>query len=502
MPIRAAEAALGTDRRPPTRSGRRHALRTPASLAPLLLLSVFLLPARADDWKDGRNDRHDRAVAALEEAARAAARPTGVALRHGDVRVVADLARVDVVLEIKNTTRTRTEWSRSFGIDDAAELIGAALERATGPRVAAQTMTLESARRMYGEITRPPPVRRSTPWPRRDPLRVERPSDGRLDVVVTPLDPGEVVRVHLDFVTPLRGRGARRAYRDVIDADLGSEVASRRATPTAPDRAPAPRSPLLLSIETDWLVRPGGLTVDAAPIGMVAAGSAGGVLRFVGASAGPADVPTLPFRTPREDAGAGAIAVPGGGLLSRVVVWRFDPRAFLAAHDLEAPAGATLRLLRRTGSTSRIAPFTFGPADAPLPVTARLGAGAQTLRYGVEVRDAAGKTIRTIEVEAPVEEPSLSPDLEGAILGWHRAALVRRVLAWAKGAPEREARALAFAVDEGVLVGGTAGLAVPEAELRAAPRRSRSEYRHDGSPLGAQHGEADFKGPPWGSLDD
>ncbi|MFV1959392.1 MAG: hypothetical protein ACC662_08265, partial [Planctomycetota bacterium] len=181
----------------------------------------------------------------------------------------------------------------------------------------------------------------------------------------------------------------------------------------------------------------------------------------------------------------------------------FDPIDFLREHDLDVGREATLRILRRPGSTSRIVPWVFQADGEPLPVTARLFAHSRDLRYAVEVRAPSGEVLSTIEVSRPVRRARLDQKLQGAITGWHRAALVQRVLAWATRDPgRRNVQALDYAVDLGVLVEGTAALAVPRGEMRRLSRRNRTRYRQDGSPLGAPNHEADSHWPPAGSMDE
>jgi hypothetical protein len=74
--------------------------------------------------------------------------------------------------------------------------------------------------------------------------------------------------------------------------------------------------------------------------------------------------------------------------------------------------------------------------------------------------------------------------------------LARRALDAAGDDPARAAAAVAFAVDAGVLLPGTAALAVPERERAGLVAESRRTYRTDGARLGAPDGEADLKSPP------
>ena len=475
-------------------------------LLTLLVALAPLVPARADDWPGARGDRLEQALRDLERGRAPATleSPSArVELGHGDVTLVEDLARVDLTLEIVSRVDRDEAWQRTFEIDPQAEVVGASLRRGTASPIHARTLTVADARRIYGEVITPRAPRTPLPW-RKDPLRVERTARGRLAVSVWPIGPGETVRVRLEFVTPLRGRGLRRDYRDVIQGDLGESAPGPGAPGAAPvvtegDLLPAPA--LSFAVKTDWVVSPGSLELAAAPIGMKAAGRAAGKLRFVGAPGGPDRVPTIPFRAPR--APRAALAVPGAGLDAHVALWHFDPIDFLQSHGIEVPREATLRLLREAGSTSRIAPWTFGADGDPLPVTAKLMPESETLRYRVEVSLPSGEVVAVVPVEHPVFRERLGTAREGAITGWHRASLVRRVLDWADEDPEaRTARAIDYAVDLGVLVQGTAALAVPRAELRRVSLRSRKQYHHDGAALGAPRREADLKWPPPGSMDE
>ncbi|MFV1958799.1 MAG: hypothetical protein ACC662_05230, partial [Planctomycetota bacterium] len=306
-----------------------------ALLVPLGLPGA-LRPAGPDDWPDARQERVEKALQDAAREARAAPRRPLVALRHGDVRLVAGLARVDVVLVIRNDGSAPLAWQRAFEVDPGAEVVGASLRRGAGEAVAARTLTLAQARAYYREVLRP----RTRTLPRRppsgDPLRVERTRRNRLDVSVWPVAAGETVQVDLTFVTPLLGRGSRRAYSDVIQGDMGPDTpgpAAPNPTPvvTPPDRWPA--SAVALAMDTDWIVRSGALRLVGTPVGMTPAGRIGDAMRFVAAAPRRDRIPTLPFATPETS--PGALAVPGGGLGSRVAIWRFVPIGFLRKHDLD-----------------------------------------------------------------------------------------------------------------------------------------------------------------------
>jgi hypothetical protein len=358
----------------------------------------------------------------------------------------------------------------------------------------AQTLTIPDARRIYGEVRNPRPTRtRRVPRRRGDPLRVERPSRERLDIVVWPIAPGETVRVGLTFVSPLRGRGVRRTYVDPIQGDLGPSPRNGAPVTTEPDMQ---RRAYWASMDASWLIDTGSLVPSGQPTGMIPAGKAGGLLHYRGPSTPGYDSrPTLPLRDP--DASKEAIAVVGGGLGTRVAVFHLDPVAFLEEHDLpKVSPDCSLRLRKRSGSTSRIAPWILPITGAPQPVTARLFADSSSLRYAVEVLNPEGDVLHRVEVDRPVRRLKLDADRTGAITGWHRAALAARVRDWAGSNQVRVRKALAYAVDLGVLTAGTAALAVPPAERRRLRLRSRRQYFQDGAPLGAQGREADFRAPP------
>lgn len=478
----------------------KRASRIPFFVLVTALMAVLAAPLGADDWEDARRDKLEEAVRTLEIAEIAKqqgeqVRNGLVSLRHGMVTLVADLARVDLTLEILNASTAPMEWRRSFRIDPLAEVIGASLARGADPAITAQTLTLADARRIYGEIRSPRPTR-TRPARRRggDPLRVERPTRDRIDVVVWPIAPGETVRIALDFVTPLRGRGDQRTYVDPIQGDLGSGSPPQQAVTTEPDIRD---TQILAAMDVHWVFDTGDLVLAGTPTGMVPAGAAGGRLHFREAEGRDrvAD-PSLPLRIPRPT--HTAFAVPSGSIGTRVAVWHFDPIAFLEEHDLtsEVSPDSRLRLVRRPGSTSRIAPWTFDVTDGPRPVTARLLRRSPDLHYAVEVVGPKGNVLHVVEIRRPVVRTRLDRDREGAITGWHRAALAARVIQWAGSKKVRQQQALDFAVDLGVLTAGTAALAVPENERRGLSRRSRSQYAQDGAPLGAQRREADLESPP------
>jgi hypothetical protein len=197
------------------------------------------------------------------------------------------------------------------------------------------------------------------------------------------------------------------------------------------------------------------------------------------------------FSVPRGD--RRSIAVRGGGFGTRIALWRFDPRAFLEANGIEARHDVRLRLVGARG-THRVAPDLFAGTDAAAPVSARLLPTQEDATLSVEVTDPRKGGVATIPVSTAVERTALDEPLEDAVIAWHLSRLARRALAWAGGDAWRRGVAVAFAVDAGVLVPGTAALAVPENEQRWLPRPSRRQYLRDGALLG----DTDWVSPPSG----
>lgn len=423
-----------------------------------------------------------------------------VTLHHGSVHLVAGLARVDLTLEVQNVGGQPMEWTRTYAMDPAAEVIGAVLKRANENPTIARTLTLPDARRIYAEVRTPPPSRPSVPPGRRDPLRVERTQRDRLQIAIWPIAAGETIRAELTFVTPLRGQGARRTYMDVMGGPGTDDSPTTLNRPSRENPQPS-RPDVFVAEQAEWLVNPGEFVLaSAAPTGMTLQGEAGGLLHFTGQAATESETarPTVPFLKRTLD--REALLVPGGGFGAYLATWRFNPQAFLRARGFELREDLIVRLVARKGSTQRIAPHVFGAKDEARPVTARVKRGIDEVRYGIEIVDQEGMVIESYEQTLPTRTEKLDPILVGAVTGWHRAALVRRVFSWAGPDASLRQRALTFAVDMGVLVPGTAALAVPPTERRRLSRGSRQLYDNDGVPLGAQHREADFKSVPKGAL--
>jgi|GEM_PF-6921865 len=454
-----------------------------------LALGLLPLSAHADEGDPtdvGLKDAVDRATNPSRDEAPAL--PIRVGLRVGEARFVRDLARVDVTLEATNTTTGVLEWERVFPMDPGAELIGCSLQRAGGIALAARTLTFEDGRRIYDETVRPRPTNPTG----KDPLRVERETDGALRVLVFPLAAGETVRVKLSFVTSLADRGHRRSFHDPLWLDAPPRT--RGQVPTAPSTGTL----------TTLLVEPGSLAFDRTDGGLVSAGlvsQQGGGERLL-FRAGNAAEAGLQAHV-RFSAPAGtlpALTVPGGGLGTQVAYWHMDPAAFLAERGITSvPAGAKLRLTGRGGYTQRVVPAEIAADGRAVTLTARLIPQAGEVTFDAEL--VLEDRVERFPVTLKTERADADADLIDAVTGWYRARLARHVLAWAAQDPAaRHAKAVAYAVDLGVLLPGTCALAMPRAEQRTLSPESRRTYRRDGTEVGSPGGEADWVPPPAGSI--
>lgn len=465
----------------------------------LLGLALVAAPmaVRADE-SDPIDDALKAKVAEAQAARERAVRPPDgvvVGLRLGEARFARELARVDVTLEATNSNAGEIEWERTFPMDPKAEVIRCSLQRGNGVELVARTLTFEDGRRLYGEASgRPAPV----PARGRDPLRVERQRPEELRVTVFPMAPSETVRVRLAFVTPLEGTGRNRVYSDPVWLENGpaERVQSRRRDTTPPNASEFTRTPSWVTLTT-LLVEPGGLAYDRALPGMLAAPSAGTRLAFrpehvayAGSRA------RVAFRAP--EGALPALAVRGGGLGTRVAVWRFDPVDFLATRGLTATPEAQLKVVGLGGFTQRVVPGFLETGAPAQTMAARVLSGAEAVTYTVEVETTEG--VRRIECTEPIARADVTEDLLDAVTAWHRARLARHVISWAGADPLKVAKAVAYAVDLGVLLPGTAALAIPEDEMRRLSRESRRTYRRDGALLGSPNGESDMIPPPEGSI--
>lgn len=449
--------------------------------------------ARADDADPtdvGLGARVRERLAAREAARLDRSTPPGVTLdvRRGEARFVRELARVDVTLEATNTNGQVVEWSRVFAIDPRAEVIRCALERAGQAEIAARTLTFEDGRRIYGETVQP---QRPTG---RDPLRVEREIQNQLRVTVFPLAPNETVRVKLAFVTPLMGRGRERVYLDPLWLTEGEDAAFKMEAGQPPARPldQGARIDVVLAVE------PRGLVFTEPPSGLVQSVGSEGRLAFAPASPALAGARAeLEFLAPEGP--PAAVAVKGGGLGTRVAVWRFDPATFLAERRLVGLGPRTaLRLSPLSAGVQRLVPGLLTAGDAAQPIAARVLTGTDAVAFAVDVDTPEGA--RRFEVTLPIAREDPDEALEDAVSAWHRARMARHVLRWAGSDPVKLGKAIAYAVDLGVLLPGTSALAMPREEQLRLSRASRRTYRKDGALLGSPDGSSDFIAPPAGSL--
>ncbi len=434
----------------------------------------------------------------------AATRDTSlVHLHHGSVRMVADLARVDLTLEVKNTGADVLEWQRTYAIDPRAEVIGAVLKRVNEAPIRARTLTTEDALRVYARIRTPPP-RRTPGGPNRDPLLVSRERNDRLRIQIWPINAQETVRVELTFVTPLRGQGARRTYVDVMGGPAKPTDGKKAPRLSRPEQGNAPgrRPPAMVDHKADWLMQPGELILSAAPAeGMTLSGEAGGKLHFTGIAATTADAPAPRVAFLSKSRTPEALLVGNGSLQGRIAAWRFDPKQYVASKGFTFHDGLTIKLSALKGSTRRIAPSAIAASGEPVPVTALVfQRTAADIGYHVDVLDRNDRIIVSYDEKLPLRREKLDADLQGAVSGWHRAQLVRRVFRWAGSNAKELSAARRYAVDMGVLMAGSSAIAIPISEKPRLTPELRRLYDTDGVPLGAQRHEADLKAPPRKSM--
>ena len=236
----------------------------------------------------------------------------------------------------------------------------------------------------------------------RDPLRVERQRPDQLRVTV-PLAPRETVRVRLAFVTPLEGARAGTALHRPVAGDRAAE--RRETRPTTPREEPSLTPTPSFHVD-DAPRRAGRLTYAEALPGMLAAPSAGSRLAFRPEHASYAGSRArVAFRAPEGP--LPALAVRGGGLGTRVAVWRFDPTEFLAGHGLAGIGDdAVLRLTGSAGFTQRVVPGMVEASSPAIPMAARVLPGAEAVTYTVEVETRDGRNAACAEplARADVEE--------------------------------------------------------------------------------------------------
>lgn len=423
-------------------------------------------------------------------------------LHHGKVRMFAGLARVDLTLEVQNVGTAVMEWRRAYAIDPSAEVIGAVLLRRNQLPIVSRTLTTGDANQCYARI-RMPPVTRPTPRPRRprDPLLLTRPQRDQLHIQIWPIAADETIRVELTFVTPLRGNGVRRTYRDVMGGPM--RELPRVSRPSEGGAQP-PRPGTMVNHKADWLMQPGDLVLSSAtPDGMVLDGKAGGQLKFTGVAATRSNepAPSVPFLVKRKS--THAQLVDSRTLSSRIAVFRFDPDAYLKDKGFVLTRGMRLDLKAVRGATRRLAPNAFRAGDEPRPVTGQVvQRKADVFAYKVRVLDRHGNEVVVFDEQKPLARPKVDKAMQAAVGGWHRAHLASRVFRWAGIHNRHRQEATRYAVDLGVLMPGISAIAIPANERERLTPRLRRLYETDGVPLGAPRREADVKQPPHGAFDD
>ena len=430
-----------------------------------------------------------------------------VHLHHGRVRMFEGLARVDLTLEVQNVGSAVMEWRKTYAIDPAAEVIGAVLERRNQSPIHARTLTRFDALQCYSRVRMPPPTRERRPRRPRDPLLVTRPQRDQLAIQIWPIAADETIRVELTFVTPLRGEGVRRTYRDVMGGPM-------RETPRPADRPSereghAPRPGVMVGHEfvdhrADWLMQPGELVLSSvAPDGMHLDGEVAGQLKFTGIASTrrTEPAPSVPFLAKRRSTHA---QLTGERTLSaRVAVFRFDPAEYLKRKGFVLARGMQLELKAVRGRTRRLAPNRFAADGEPRPVAGQLvKAGDEVFPFAVRVLDRHGNEVVTFDEAKPLARPELDEAMRDAVGGWHRAQLAKRVFDWAGVHGGKRDEAVRYAVDLGVLMPGIAAIAIPANERERLTPRLRRLYSSDGVPLGAPRREADVKQPPAGAFED
>ncbi len=382
-------------------------------------------------------------------------------LHHDRVRFIGDLARADLTLSIRNLGKVVSEWERTFVIDKSAEIISAELLRAKGPGTVAKVLPAEQARRSYTSIR---------DWrERRDPLLVERNQRNRLTIAVWPLAPGEIVRVKLSFTSELHVADGKKLYHDVV------RVRKERTATVTQSVVPAARfAPI-----AQWTTDPRTDVLAPRPVGLAR------------------DVPSGAWRVPgsKDDTN---LAVNMGAYGARVALWRFDPARYLASHDIQPTRALSLRLVPVANDARSLVPSSFEALGDAKPVTARMTTRRDRLRYVVEVWNGSRLIHKSTEA-TELDRVRRGPALEDAVRAYHLGRLAAQVTAWAGDDEHRKREALQYVMDLGVLGHGTAGLAVPSAELRRLDRSQRRAYQRFGT-LGARRGEADFLRPPEGSV--
>ena len=459
-------------------------------------------PARADDWDDPAADSLARLVRRMESARGRGGEENAqaaVVARKDEVVVFADLARVDVTLDVANRG-TGNEWRRFLVVEPEADLIAATYVRADGLETSARTLTAEDSRRLYGRATNPNYGR--------DPLVIEREARERRDVSVFPLAAGQSARLLLSFVTPLHGpggRGADRTYRDplAVRAVGGAGVTTPPERSRRRDRAgggvPVSSGGVPTAAVSGTAFRLLGVLPGVLPEGTGLARGEDGSL--VVSAPGGEPVTELPLRAVRSATPAVTIRAGGFALYTSAFAWRVDPDEQLRALGVEPRRDFTLRIKGLSASTGRIAPDVLAASAEPTVVMGR-AANTGSIRLVLEALDGSGKVVARGEASPESGRASPGEPMEDAMRAYHRARLVDRVYRWAGDDPKKIAEARAYAVDLGVVGRGVGAIAVPKDERGFLSRRDVRLYLTDGAPIGADDSDArrDGTSAPTGSV--
>lgn len=482
----------------------------------LTAMTVGAVPsgrAFGDEWSDPAREAVEAWLARREAARAGRDNPSWVTKRHDEVAVLADVARVDVTLEVTNgqtTGRQGLEWRRTLPIDPRADLIGAVYVPTTGETTPGRTLLSMDARRLYDTTT--------NRGRGRDPLWVTREEKDLLDVTIFPVPPGATVKVVLSFVTPLAGRGERLEYRD----PLGVRPSPRVVTPPAETPPPAPEIPVPVNAPEPIKAAIRQAAIEAAAAPATTRVSAAEVLvRFAGAMPdGPpaagvwstqpdgswrieppeeGDLPPLVVRSAGGDGKARVFAAAGYPMLTSAFAWRADPAAIRSALGVEAGSGTKIAFASVAGSSTRIAPEVLDAADEPTVVMGRAHDSTKVL---IDARAIGpdGKTLATRRLSIPASRVAPAENLVDALRAYHRTRLAERVLRWAGERPDRKATALEYAVDVGALVPGVAVLAIPKSERTPLQKGDLRLYLTAGVPFDGDSDEGDFKTPPAGTV--
>jgi hypothetical protein len=454
-------------------------------------------PVGADDWADPAGDALGRTVSGIESSRTRGGMDATLAVvagRRDEVSVYADLARVDVTLEVENHGSTR-EWRRFLVMAPEADLVAASYVRPDGLETAARSMRTDESSRIY--------QRAVNPSYGRDPLIVQRENPRTLDVSIFPVDPGQGATLRLTLVTPLEGRGTERLYRDPLPVRALRVAAPRTKTgegaaPGVPVMQRTSGDPSREDAVSGIALRLDGFLPAGLPEGTSVTRAADGAV-LVNA-VGSADTTEIPLRALR--AATPAVAISGGSRGGFAFAWRVDPEEQFRALGVQPRIGRTLRLRStHAGATARIAPETVDSTSTPTVVMGRTSV-TSSVAVTLEALDAFGRVLATGDVTVPCGRGQPGDSMEEAMRAYHRSRLVERVFRWADGDAKKTEAARAYAVDLGVVGRGVTAIAVPRDERGFLTKPELKDYLHDGAPIGVEDddGRREAVPPPSGSV--